>query len=97
LLVRNPTFFADLFNFVSGELYLFLMTDPTKLIAVFQALLVQLEQTISQMPKMMAEDGRAENLGNQIQRIKNVLRKHQDHEKREKELEKQNLKNDPRH
>jgi hypothetical protein len=95
--------FADLFNFAGGGLYLFLMSDPTKLIAVFQALLAQLEQTISQMPQLMAEDGRAESLGNQIQahqtqlaRIKNVLRKHQDHEKRKRELETQNRKNNPK-
>jgi len=81
------------------------MTDSTKLIAIFQALLTQLEQTISRMPQhLMAEDGRAESLGNQIQshqtqlaRIKNVLRKHQDHERRKRELETQNRKNNPKH
>ena len=76
------------------------MTEPAKLIAVFQALLAQLEQTVSLMPELMAEDGHGDNLSDKIQkyqtqlaRVKNVLRKHQDHEKRKREIETQNRTN----
>jgi conjugal transfer/entry exclusion protein len=75
------------------------MNDPAKMIEVFQALLAQLEQTISVLPQLV-EDGRADSLGNQIQsyqtklaRVKNVLRKHQDHERRKREIEKSNRDN----
>ena len=78
----------------------FYMTDPAKLIEVFQGLLGQLEQTISLMPQLV-ENGRTDNLNNQIQsyqtkiaRIKNVLRKNQDHERRRREIQKQNRTND---
>jgi glutamate mutase epsilon subunit len=42
------------------------MYDDTKIIRIFQALLAQLEQTVSVLPQLM-EDGRADNLGNKIQ------------------------------
>lgn len=75
------------------------MTDPTKIIQVFQMLLAQLEAMVQMMPQLM-EDGRADTLSNQIQsyqtkiaRVKNVLRKHHEHERRQREIQKQNRDN----
>ena len=75
------------------------MNDPAKLIEIFQALLAQLEQTISGVPKLM-EDGRTDSLSNKIQtyqtqiaRVKNALRKQQDHERHKREVEKKNREN----
>lgn len=79
------------------------MTDPKKMISIFQALLAQLEATVATFPQLV-EDGRSDSLGNEIQnyqtkiaRIKNALRKHQDHERRRREIEKQNRDNSRKH
>ena len=80
------------------------MTDPQKMIEVFQMLLAQLEATVGMLPQLVGEDGRAESLGNQIQsyqtkiyRVKNVLQKHRDHERRQREIQKQNRDNARKH
>lgn len=76
------------------------MNDSAKLIQVFQMMLAQMEAMVGMMPQLVGEDGRTENLGNQVQsyqtrlaRVKNVLRKHQDHERHRREIEKQNRDN----
>ncbi|MEI8287875.1 MAG: hypothetical protein WCH99_00265 [Verrucomicrobiota bacterium] len=73
------------------------------MISIFQALLAQLEATVATFPQLV-EDGRSDSLGNEIQnyqtkiaRIKNALRKHQDHERRRREIEKQNRDNSRKH
>jgi hypothetical protein len=75
------------------------MIDAGKMIGIFQALLAQLEQTVSVLPQLV-EDGRTDNLSNQIQsyqtrlaRVKNVLRKHQEHDRRQKQIQQQNRAN----
>ena len=80
------------------------MTDPQKIIEVFQMLLAQLEAMVGMMPQLVGEDGRSESLGNQIQnyqtkiaRMKNVLQKHRDHEQRQREIQKQNRANSRKH
>ena len=79
------------------------MTDPAKMIGIFQALLAQLEATVEMLPQLV-EDGRGESLNNQIQsyqtklaRVKNVLRKHQEHERRKREIQRQNKENSRKH
>lgn len=74
--------------------------DSARLIQVFQMMLAQMEAMVGMMPQLMGEDGRSESLGNQIQsyqtklaRVKNVLRKHQDQERRKRDLERQNKQN----
>jgi hypothetical protein len=78
------------------------MNDTAKILEFVSAFLSKLDGTISQIPRLV-EDGRSDSLSNQIQsyqtqlaRVKNVLRKHQDHEKRKREIETQNRKNDPK-
>ncbi len=80
------------------------MTESDKIIQVFQMLLAQLEAMVGMMPQLVGEDGRAESLGNQIQsyqtkisRVKNVLQKHRDHERRQWEIQKQNRDNARKH
>jgi hypothetical protein len=79
------------------------MNDATKLIQVFQMLLAQMEAMVGMMPQLMGEDGRSESLSNQIQsyqtklaRVKNVLRKHQERERRKREIQRQNKGNSRR-
>jgi ABC-type bacteriocin/lantibiotic exporter with double-glycine peptidase domain len=76
------------------------MNDAAKIIQVFQMLLAQLKAIVEMMPQLVGEDGRADNMGNQIQnyqtkiaRLKNVLQKHKDHEQRQREIQKQNREN----
>ena len=76
------------------------MNDAAKMIQVFQMLLAQMEAMVGMMPQLTGEDGRSESLGNQIQsyqtklaRVKNVLRKHQEQERRKREIERQNKQN----
>lgn len=76
------------------------MNDAAKMIQVFQMLLAQMEAMVGMMPQLMGEDGRSESLGNQIAdyqtklaRVKNVLRKHQDAERRKRDIERQNRTN----
>jgi hypothetical protein len=76
------------------------MNDSARLIQVFQMMLAQMEAMVDTMPQLVGEDGRSESLGNQIQsyqtnlaRVKNVLRKHQQQEKRKRELDRQNKQN----
>lgn len=76
------------------------MNDAAKMIQVFQMLLAQMEAMVGMMPQLMGEDGRSQSLGNQIQsyqtklaRVKNVLRKHQEQERRKREIERQNKQN----
>ena len=76
------------------------MNDADKMIQVFQMLLAQMEAMVGMMPQLMGEDGRTESLGNQIQsyqtklaRVKNVLRRHQDAERRKREIGRQNKQN----
>jgi hypothetical protein len=75
------------------------MTDPQRIIQVFQMLLAQLEAMVEMMPQLV-EDGRADTLGNQIQsyqtkiaRVKSALRKHQELERRQREIQRQNKEN----
>jgi hypothetical protein len=70
------------------------MTDPAKLIAIMQVILSELEQTLSTAPEPTNEktDARAGRLKGQIERLKIVLRKHQDAESRKRELTAQNKK-----
>lgn len=77
------------------------MNDGDKWIQVFRALLAQLEGMVDSMPPTVAEDGRTDSLSNQIQsyqtqlaRVKNVLRKHQEHERRKKEIDRENRSHD---
>ena len=76
------------------------MNDAAKLIQVFQMMLAQMEAMVDMMPQLVGEDGRSEGLNNQVQsyqtklaRVKNVLHKHQDNERRKREIEKQNKQN----
>ena len=64
-------------------------------------LLAQMEAMVGMLPQLVGEDGRGENLNNQIQdyqtklaRVKNVLQKHKDHERRQREIQKQNRANE---
>jgi len=73
------------------------MTDGDKWIQVFRLLLAQLEGLVDSMPQTVAEDGRTDSLSNQIQsyqtqlaRVKNVLRKHQEAERRKREIDREN-------
>jgi hypothetical protein len=75
------------------------MTDPNKLIAIMKVMLSELEQVLSTAPEPTNEqsDTRTARLRNQIDRLKVVLRKHQDAEGRKRELAKQNRQNTRRH
>jgi Mg/Co/Ni transporter MgtE len=80
------------------------VNDAAKMIQVFQMLLAQMEAMVAMMPQLMGEDGRSESLGNQIQsyqtklaRVKNVLRKHQEQERRKREIQRQNKENSRKH
>lgn len=76
------------------------MNDAAKMIQVFQMLLAQMEAMVEMMPPLVGEDSRTDSLSNQIAsyqtnlaRVKNVLRKHQDRERRKREIERQNKEN----
>ena len=76
------------------------MNDTAKLIQVFQMMLAQVEAMVDMMPQLVGEDGRTESLNNQIAayetrlaRVNNVLRKHQDAERRKRDIERQNKQN----
>lgn len=76
------------------------MNDAAKLIQVFQMMLAQMEAMVDMMPQLVGEDGRTESLSNQITayqtklaRVKNVLRRHQDAERRKREIQRQNKEN----
>lgn len=76
------------------------MNDSAKLIQVFQMMLAQMEAMVEMMPQPVGEDGRTESLSNQIAtyqtklaRVKNVLRKHQEQERRKRDIERQNKQN----
>ena len=78
----------------------FAMNDAAKMIQVFQMLLAQMEAMVEMMPQLMGEDCRSEGLNSQVQsyqtklaRVKNVLRKHQEQERRKREIQRQNKEN----
>ena len=69
------------------------MIEPAKLIAIMKVMLSELERSLAEAPAPLKENGRSENLKTQIDRLKYVLKKHQDHDRRKRELEKQNRDN----
>ena len=74
------------------------MTDPGKLIAIMRVILSELEQTLSTAPERTDEDSdpRTDHLKTRIDRLDAVLKKREAHIRRQKALEKQNRKNNPR-
>jgi hypothetical protein len=77
------------------------MLDPARIISILEILLAQLEASLS--PQMMEGDTRTDLLKKQISgfkdktaRLKTVLRKHQDAERRKRSLIKQNRQNTKR-
>jgi hypothetical protein len=70
------------------------MIEPGKLVSIIQVLLSQLEQSLSETPKPLKEDDdRTDHLKGQIERLRGVLKTHQDHDKRQREVDKQNRRN----
>lgn len=70
------------------------ITDPAKIIAIMRVMLSELERALSQAPQVdEIEDPRADNLKGQIDRLDAVLKKREDHVRRQKALEKQNREN----
>jgi hypothetical protein len=76
------------------------MNDAAKMVQIFQMLLAQMEAMVDMMPQLVGEDGRTESLSNQVAayqtklaRVKNVLRKHQEAERRKQEIQRQNKQN----
>lgn len=76
--------------------------NPARLIYAIEILLAQLDASLS--PQMTEADSRADSLKKRIggfkdqtARLKSVLRKHQDAERRKRSLSKQNRDNTKRH
>ena len=74
------------------------MTDPGKLIAIMRVILSELEQSLSTAPERTDEetDPRNERLRSQIDRLDFALKKRESNFRRQKAIEKQNRKNNPR-
>lgn len=70
------------------------MTDPGKLIAIMKVMLSELEQSLSTIPQEIQEnDAATDHLKGRIDRLEAVLKKREDHARRQRELETQNRRN----
>lgn len=70
------------------------MTDPAKLIAIMKVMLSELEQSLSGSPQEIQEnDAATDHLKGRIDRLDAALKKREDHARRQRELEKQNRRN----
>lgn len=70
------------------------MTDPAKLIAIMKVMLSELERSLSEAPQVDENnDAAADHLKSRIAGLEAVLKKREDHARRQKTLEKQNREN----
>jgi len=73
--------------------------EPRQILDLMEILLMELERSLEAAPTM-SEDARTDNLKHQIadyrnktQRLKTVLQKHKAHERRKREIDRQNRRN----
>ena len=72
------------------------MTDPAKLIAIMRVILTELEQTLPTSHERTNESNHTGEIQNRIDRLDAVLKKREEHVRRQKALEKQNRQNTKR-
>ena len=73
------------------------LTDPAKIISIMRVMLSELERSLPKAPLIdEVDDSRTDHLKSRIDRLDTVLKKHQETDRRKKELTKQNRENTPR-